>query len=135
MRHFVASRLLAQLPDHTLPGPVELALRAHTERCQRCRRRLADFALCERLLARLPAGVVPLDAAGDERLAGLARWACAAPAPLRLRVEGLALAAAAAAMAGVVALAGTTQWIPTTERTPSAVTQVAYVLPVSARVR
>jgi len=133
MRHRVAKSLLPQLLDRTLPGPLELAVRTHAGRCGRCSRRLAEFELCDQLVARLPFGVVPF--AGEERLTGLARWALEPPSLARERLEGLALAAAAAALAGVVALAGTSQWVPNAEKTTSAVTQVAFVIPGPARAR
>ncbi len=137
MRHRAAKQLVPQLLDHTLPGPLERLVREHAERCRRCGRRLAEFELCDRLVTQLPLGLMPLaaSASGEERLAGLARWGLERRSPLREPLEGLALVAAAAALAGVVALAGTAQWVPSAERAESSVIQVAYVIPGSARAR
>jgi anti-sigma factor RsiW len=138
MRHFVARRRLPQLLDDTLPAPVERAVRAHVGRCAACAQRLAEFEACDGLLARLPAAVIPLAAspAGEQRLAGLARWAFEPP-PVRLRAgpEVAALAVAAAAVFCVVALTGTARWIPDTETTGVAATQIAYVVPAAWRGR
>jgi anti-sigma factor RsiW len=134
MRHGAARRRLPQLLDDTLPAPVERAVRAHVARCDACARRLAEFEACERLLVRLPSGVIPLaaSAAGEQRLAGLARWAFEPPRRrLRAGPEIAALAVAAAAVACVVALSGTSRWVPDTETTGAAATQVAYVVPAS----
>ena len=134
MRHRAARRRLPQLLDGTLPAPFERAVRAHVRGCRACAERLAEFEACERLLVRLPCGVIPLtaSAAGEQRLAGLARWAFAPP-PRRLRAGPAlaALAVAAAAVACVVALTGTARWVPDTETTGVATTQVAYVVPAA----
>lgn len=137
MRHRAAMRLVPQLLDHTLPGPLELLVREHAEHCQRCSRRLAEFELCDRLVAQLPLGVMRFtaSASGEERLAGLARWGPERRSRLREPLEGLAVVAAAAALAGVVALAGTAQWVPSAEKTGAGVIQVAYVIPGTARAR
>ncbi len=132
MRHGAARRLLPQGFDQTLPPAVEQALRAHTAGCVRCTRHLAELELCDRLVAHLPLAVVPLvvPAAGDQRLERLARWAFLRPSPQRvLALEGFAMAAAAAALAGVVALAGATRWLPAPTPSSAGVTQVAYVMP------
>jgi anti-sigma factor RsiW len=132
MRHGAARRLLPQVLDRTLPPAVEQALRAHTAHCERCSRHLAELELCDRLVAHLPLAVVPLveAASGDQRLERLARWAFLRPSPQRvLALEGFAMAAAAAALAGVVALAGTTRWLPEPAPSSVGVIQVAYVMP------
>jgi anti-sigma factor RsiW len=132
MRHGPARRLLPQLLDRTLPVALERALRIHTASCERCARHLAELELCDRLVARLPLAVVPLvvPAAGDQRLERLARWAFLRPSPRRvLALEGFALAAAAAALAGVVALAGVTRWVPAPAPASGGVIQIAYVMP------
>jgi anti-sigma factor RsiW len=134
MRHFAARRRLPQLLDGTLPAPIELAVRAHVRRCAACAVRLAEFEACDRMLARLPSAVIPLaaSAAGEQRLAGLARWAFEPrPAPGRAVPELAALAVAAAAVLCVVALTGTSRWVPDTETSGVAATQVAYVVPAS----
>ena len=133
MRHRAAWRALPQLLDATLEPACERAARAHLARCTRCARRLAELELCDDLVAELPLGVVPLvmSAAGERRLAGLARWAFrppAVPSPWA-PLDGLAVAAAAAALAGVVALVGAQSWLPAPEPVPSGITQVAYVMP------
>jgi hypothetical protein len=132
MRHGPARRLLPQLFDRTLPAALERSLRAHVTGCERCSRHLAELELCDRLVARLPLAVVPLvvPAAGDQRLERLARWALLRPSPRRvLAFEGFAMAAAAAALAGVVALAGVTRWVPSPAPASGGVIQVAYVMP------
>jgi anti-sigma factor RsiW len=138
MRHRAAKRRLPQLLDGTLPASLERAVRAHVEDCSACEQRLAEFEACERLLARLPSGVIPRAAspADEQRLAGLARWAFEPP-PRRLRAgpEVAALALAAAAVACVVALTGSARWVPDTETTGVAATQVAYVVPATWRGR
>ncbi len=137
MRHRAARRRLSQLLDGTLPAPEERAVRAHVVRCAACRGRLAEFEACERLLARLPGGVLPFaaSAAGEQRLAGLARWSFERPARVRAGPGVAALAAAAAAVACVVAIAGTSSWVPHAEHAAGTATQVAYVLPGGFRAR
>jgi len=133
MRHRPARRRLSQLLDGTLPSPVEQAVRAHLAGCPACAERLAEFEACERLLARLPCGLIPLapSEADELRLRGLARWAFE-PAPRRrVGPEAAALALAAAAVACVVALTGTSRWVPSTQTTGSAGTQLAFVVPAS----
>jgi anti-sigma factor RsiW len=131
MRHRLARRHLPDLVDGTLPPALADAVREHTAACARCERHLAELALCDRLVAALPIGVAAFAApAADRRLYRLARWA----PPLRVsrgreRLEGLAMAAAAAALAGVVALAGVSHWLPAPEPASSGTIQVAYVMP------
>ncbi len=76
MIHWKASRLLAQLPDDTLPPETEIAVRVHVASCARCRSRLHEIQVSEDLLRRLPPSIVPLEPAPDAyvRLAALARW-------------------------------------------------------------
>ena len=130
MRHGSARRRLSQLLDGTLPPALEQAVRSHAAHCGPCGRQLAELELCDRLVADLPLGVVPLGAPkyGELRLERLARWG-APPAHPRRWLEGVAVAAAAAALAGVVAIAGATRWVPAPEVAPSGLTQVAYVMP------
>ena len=137
MRHRAALRRLSQLLDGTLPAPEERAVRLHAAGCIPCRVRLAEFEACERLLARLPGGVLPFaaSAAGEQRLAGLARWTFERPARARAGPGVAALAAAAAAIACVVAIAGTSRWVPDAEASASTATQVAYVVPGGWRAR
>lgn len=138
MRHRSARRLLPQLLDRTLPPERERELRAHAAGCSRCEAHLAELELCDRLVARIPLALLPRAAeAGDERrLRALARWAFPRrPAPSRLRagMGAAALAATAATLAGVVALAGASSWVPTPEPGPDAATQVAFVVPAAGR--
>ena len=137
MRHRAARRRLAQLMDGTLAHGVEAAVRAHVERCPTCAERLAEFEACERLLARLPHGLIPLvaSAAEEQRLAGLARWRLPPPPRRRPAQELAALSLAAAAIACVVALTGTSHWVPSTETTGGAAMQVAFVVPAVGRGR
>jgi anti-sigma factor RsiW len=76
MMHWKANRLLAQLPDDTLPPGLEVELRAHVASCARCRTRLHQIQLSEALVRRLPPAIVPVERSRDEyvRLAALARW-------------------------------------------------------------
>ena len=134
MRHRSARRLLPQLLDWTLPSAIERTVREHARYCERCRRDLADFELCDQLVTRLPHRIIPLiePAAGERRLAGLASWAFLRPVVPRQRwlvLEGLAAAAAVGAVAGVVALAGAASWVPTPAPTPGGYAQTAYVTP------
>jgi anti-sigma factor RsiW len=137
MRHRAARKRLSQLLDGTLPAPEERAVRAHLARCAACRVRLAEFEACERLLARLPGGVLPFMAspAGEQRLVGLARWSFERPARARAGPGVAALGVAAAAVACVVAIAGISSWVPRAENTAGAAIQVAYVLPGAFRAR
>ena len=135
MRHGPARRRLPELLDRTLPPAIERDLRAHLADCGRCARHLTELELCDRLVSRLPLAVVPLvvPVAGDLRLERLARWTFPRPSPARmLGYEGVAMAAAAAALAGVVALAGVTRWLPAPAPTSTGVTQVAYVMPAGS---
>jgi anti-sigma factor RsiW len=131
MRHRLARRRLPELLDGTLAPAVADAVREHAAACARCERQLAELALCERLVAALPIGAAAFAApAADRRLRRLARWA--PPQPIsrgRDRLEGLAMAAAAAALAGVIALAGMSRWLPAPGPDTSGLTQVAYVMP------
>lgn len=132
MRHRSARRFLPQLLDGTLSVTIELGVRGHARSCGRCQRDLADFELCERLVARLPLGIIPLSetAAGERRLVGLASWAFPRPARRRwLALEGFAAAVAAGALAGVVALAGAASWLPRPAPAPGGYAQIAYVMP------
>ncbi|MEN8158458.1 MAG: zf-HC2 domain-containing protein [Myxococcota bacterium] len=134
MRHRAARRRLPQLLDRTLAPERERAVWAHVDQCRDCRERLAEFEACGRLLERLPAGLIPLapTPAGEQRLAGLARWS---PAPARGEgPETAALAVAAAALACVLVLAGArSTWVPLPDSVASAPIQMAYVLPGAVR--
>lgn len=136
MRHRAAQRRLPQLLDRTLPAALECAVRLHVAGCGSCERRLAEFEACDRLLARLPGGVIPLtaSAAGEQRLAGLARWTLERPRS-GAGPEVAALGLAAAALACVVALSGTARWLPDARSAAPAATQVAYVVPTAWRAR
>jgi anti-sigma factor RsiW len=137
MRHRPASRRLSQLLDGTLPAPTERAVREHAGSCPACAERLAEFEACERLLARLPCGLIPFaaSAADEQRLRGLARWAFEQAPRRRAGPEVTALALAAAAVACVVALTGTSRWVPNTETTGVTATQLAFVVPAAWRGR
>lgn len=79
MMHWRARRLLASLPDGTLPEDLERRVRAHVETCRRCRRELGEIRASEALLRRLPASLLPIERGAEARvararLAALARW-------------------------------------------------------------
>jgi anti-sigma factor RsiW len=102
-------RLLAALPDRTLPARLEGEVRAHAERCRVCRRRLADLEASEVLLRLLPVSLLPErpSPVAEARLAALARWSAPPPAPLwpgALRIPALGALAAAATVAVVLSL-------------------------------
>ena len=96
MRHWKAKRLLASLPDDTLPAETERAVRAHVAVCARCERRLARIHQAEALLQRLPASILPLEASPHTypRLTRLAAWSeePELPTPGRWRAPALGLA-------------------------------------------
>ena len=113
--HWRASKLLAQLPDDTLPPEVEIEVRAHVASCARCRNRLHEIQLSEDLLRKLPPSIVPLETSPDAyvRLAALARWTDddeirADPEGWRLSFVGVA---SAVLILCVAASAGS--WAPT----------------------
>lgn len=138
MRHGPARRLLPQLLDATLPEGVEREVRGHASGCRRCQRVLSEFELCERLVGRLPHALAPLlDPLQEERrLAGLASWTFLrlrrARAQRWLAAEGAAAALFAAVLAGVVAFAGATAWLPSAASGTGDLVQIAYVMPSTA---
>jgi hypothetical protein len=75
--HWRAKRLLAQLPDDTLPRATELEVRLHAASCARCRGKFHRIQLTEDLLRRIPPSLVPLASGPGAylRLRALARWA------------------------------------------------------------
>jgi anti-sigma factor RsiW len=137
MRHVPARQLLAQLLDETLSDAVDREVREHLGGCRRCQRAFAELELCDRLVSRLPHAIAPLldPAEEEQRLAGLASWTFLrrARAERWLAAEGTAAALVAAALAGVVAFAGTTSWVPpATASGTGDVVQAAYVMPATA---
>ena len=54
MIHRRAARLLPSVLDHTLAAPLEAAVRAHIEDCERCVDALLELETAEVLLRRLP---------------------------------------------------------------------------------
>ena len=76
MIHWRAARVLAQLPDDTLPHETEVEVRAHVASCARCRSRLHGIQLSEDLLRQIPPSILPIEPSRDAyaRLAALARW-------------------------------------------------------------
>jgi anti-sigma factor RsiW len=104
VRHSRARRLLAALPDRTLPARVEGEVRAHAEQCRICRRRLADFEASETLLRLLPVSLLPErpSAVAEARLVALTRWSGPPPSPRwpgALGIPALGALAAAATVA------------------------------------
>jgi anti-sigma factor RsiW len=118
--HWRATRLLAQLPDDTLPPEAELEVRLHVARCARCRSKLHRIQLSEDLLRRIPPAIVPIDTGPGAyvRLASLSRWADDGEIkdPEGWRVSALGVASAFLLLC-LVASAGA--WAPTvTEHAP-----------------
>ncbi|MBW2419865.1 MAG: zf-HC2 domain-containing protein [Deltaproteobacteria bacterium] len=98
MMHWRARRLLASVPDGTLPEETELELRVHVASCARCRRSLQEFEIAEELLQRMPAAIQPLEwsPGSYRRLTALASWSTEPelPEPGRWRAPVLSLASA-----------------------------------------
>ncbi len=113
MIHRTARRLLAAVPDRTLPAPLEAAVRDHADRCPTCARELAELEAAERLLLRLPASLLPRTetAADRARLARLASWARRAPPHWaeRLGLQAVGALAGAALIALVITMG---EWQP-----------------------
>jgi len=105
MRHAKARRLLPSVLDHALPARVEGQVRAHADRCRRCRAALAELRATDQLLSRLPGSLLPLDQPGgrEDRLLALARWVTDPPLTWRERTM-TALSAAGATAAFVMLL-------------------------------
>jgi anti-sigma factor RsiW len=114
VRHGRARRLLAALPDETLPRRTEREVRAHALRCGACRRHLARLEASAELLRLLPRSLVPErpSPAAEARLAALARWSRPPePSPWRgaLGIPAFGALAAAATLAIVLSLGS---WAP-----------------------
>jgi anti-sigma factor RsiW len=114
MIHLRARRLLAQLPDDTLPPRTQIEVRAHVASCARCRRRLYQIQLSEALVRRIPASIVPVAANRDAyvRLAALARWTD--DAEMKADPEGwrLSLVSVASFLLLVCVAASAGSWAP-----------------------
>ena len=100
MFHWRATRLLAALPDHTLPDALALAVETHAANCARCQRKREDLDAAEHLLLAMPAHLLPLEwsPVTYRRLDSLAHWTRAPgqPEPGRWRAPALSLASALA---------------------------------------
>ena len=59
MNHLRARRLLAGLPDGTLPPDTEARVRAHATACARCQRIVAEYDAMDRLLRSIPEDLLP----------------------------------------------------------------------------
>ncbi len=127
MIHWKARRLLAALPDGTLPAETERTVRAHLAECARCQRRMGEFELSESLMRRLPASILPLKTSPTSypRLARLAAWSAEPdwPQPERWRAPALGVAGGLAAVFLFVTVGA---WSPVLAETSSPVT-LAYV--------
>lgn len=113
MFHWRAKQLLTRSFDEELPEPLAAALDVHVASCARCRRIRREHAVCESLLAELPARFSPLefDPTSYARLMALTRWSEAGepPEPRRHTPPILALAMATT----IVLLAATLRlWSP-----------------------
>jgi len=106
--HWKARRLLAAVLDHTLPAPLEAAVREHADHCPSCDRALAELEGAERLLLKLPAALLPRTAtASDEaRLSRLAGWARRGPPHWseRMGLQAVGALAGAALIALVITM-------------------------------
>lgn len=135
MMHWRARRLLVALPDGTLSARAEAALLAHVQRCERCRRELGEIERAESLLRRLPASLVPLDAAvpAAARLWRLGRWAprLRVPDPERWNAPVLGLAGALAVVALTITVG---VWSPILTQRGGGTTSLAAVAPESSYV-
>ena len=103
MMHWQARSLLTSLLEGELTADETRHLRAHLDRCSRCRLALRQYQLGESLLQRMPRALVPerWTAAAGLRL----RQAAGVPPREGLSPEdGMAIRAAAAAAAMAVAL-------------------------------
>jgi anti-sigma factor RsiW len=100
MMHFKASRLIAALPDATLPEDVELDVRVHVASCARCRRKLEEIEISEELMRGIPHAILPLEWSprSYRRLDSLARWSSEPdlPDPVRWRLPMLSVVSAVA---------------------------------------
>lgn len=76
MTHRRAARLLSALLDGELTPALRRDVRAHTQACSACRRRLRQDEAVEALVRMLPASLLPFDPtpAAQVRLWGLAHW-------------------------------------------------------------
>jgi anti-sigma factor RsiW len=98
MMHWRANRLLASLPDDTLPHRVALEVEVHAASCARCRRKLEELKLAEQLMHAMPTALLPRewDPNSYRRLSSLARWSQepGSPEPGRWRAPALSLVSA-----------------------------------------
>jgi anti-sigma factor RsiW len=136
MMHWRAARLLAQLPDDSLPPAIEVEVRAHVASCARCRSRLHAIQLSEDLLRQIPPSILPIEPSRDAyaRLAALARWTddgeiCADPQGWRLSAVSVA---SAVLLFCVAASAGS--WAPTIQPGMTPDVQFEMLLPDHAYV-
>jgi anti-sigma factor RsiW len=117
VRHARARRLLAALPDGTLPARLEGEVRAHAEQCRICGRRVADFEASETLLRLLPVSLLPerSSAVAEARLVALARWSSVPPSPRWPAALGIPALGALAAAATVAVGLSLGSWAPAAE--------------------
>ncbi len=76
MMHWRANRLLASLPDDTLPHEVALEVEVHVASCAKCRQKLEEIEFAEQLMQAMPSALLPREWNPDSyrRLNSLARW-------------------------------------------------------------
>ncbi len=98
MMHWRANKLLASLPDDTLPPEVALEVEVHVASCARCRMNLEEIEFAEELMQAMPAALLPREWNPDSyrRLSSLARWSPGRtlPEPGRWRAPALSLVSA-----------------------------------------
>ena len=106
MMHWRAHRLLASLPDDTLPAQVAMEVEVHVASCARCRRKLEEIEISEQLMQAMPGALLPRewDPNSYRRLHSLSRWSLEPefPDPARWRAPALSLVSAFAIL--VIAL-------------------------------
>ena len=76
MMHWRASRLVASLPDDTLPPEIAMEVEVHVASCARCRQKLEEIEFAEELMRAMPSALLPRqwNPTSYQRLKSLARW-------------------------------------------------------------
>jgi anti-sigma factor RsiW len=109
MMHWRANRLVASLPDDTLPPEVAVEVEVHVASCAKCRQKLEEIEFSEQLMQAMPTALLPREWNPDSyrRLNSLARWSANRELPSppgRWRAPVLSLVSAFAIL--VIAIMG-----------------------------